>query len=291
MAADRWLLLSVRVPAADMRPLVGEALIEISGAAVQEEAGWIYAWLPSGGGSPESYVQRIRAVLLREVPSGSVSRISWRWQEDQDWAEAWKRGLEPRKVSRRLVVKPTWTSWEASENETVIDIDPKMAFGTGEHPTTRGCLRLMDAHIRPGDRVLDVGSGSGILSIAAVRLGARGATAVEDDPAAVENARENLRRNGVEERVRLIETKADRAFLGRLGGFDLVMANILSGVIIGLLPSLSRAISDVPDGRLILSGVLAYETDLIHDAARELRLRIRDEDREEEWWTGLLTPA
>src|SRR5690606_12583275 len=122
-------------------------------------------------------------------------------------------------------------TWKAVPEEVVIEIDPQMAFGTGEHATTRGCLRLMDSFFHPGDRVLDIGSGSAILSIAAARLGASAVIAVEFDADANINARENIERNGVATQVELREELADAERLQALGEFDLVLANILSGVI------------------------------------------------------------
>jgi len=217
--------------------------------------------------------------------------VEWRWQANEDWAADWKRGLGPRQLTERLVVKPTWTEWEAAPGQVVLEVDPQMAFGTGEHATTRGCLRLLDGALCAGDRVLDVGSGSCILAIAAARLSAGEAVAVEYDPDANLNARENLERNGVADRVRLIEALADDALLGSLGRFDLVLANILSGVIRPLLPALHASLGASADGRLIVSGILRTESaDVIRDAER-CGFRVERVDEEEEWWSALLRPV
>jgi ribosomal protein L11 methyltransferase len=189
------------------------------------------------------------------------------------------------------VVKPTWTAWAARDGQVVIEVDPQMAFGTGEHATTRGCLRLLDSVLLPGDRVLDVGSGSAILAIAAVRLGAAEAVAVEYDPDANLNARENLAHNGVAERVRLIEAMADPALLAGLGRFDLVLANILSGVIRPLLPALRDSLGASPEGRLIVSGILRSEAAEVTAAAQAAGFRVERVDEEDEWWSALLRPA
>jgi ribosomal protein L11 methyltransferase len=173
----------------------------------------------------------------------------------------------------------------------VVDIDPQMAFGTGEHATTRGCLRLLDDALRPGDRVLDVGSGSAILAITAAMLGAAEAIAVEYDPDANLNARENLERNGVEERVRIVEAMADPALLRELGRFDLLLANILSGVIRPLLPSFRQALGGDPHGRLIVSGILRTEAPGVMHDAEAAGFRVVRIDEEEEWWSALLCPA
>ena len=194
-------------------------------------------------------------------------------------------------MTDRIVVKPTWTEWDAEPGQVVIDVDPQMAFGTGEHATTRGCLRLLDGVVPADGRVLDVGSGSGILAIAAVRLGAREAVAVEYDPDANLNARENLERNGVDGRVRLVEALADDALLAELGTFDVLLANILSGVIRPLLPAMLRALGGSGDGRLIVSGILRVESpDVIRDA-EAAGFAIERVDEEEEWWSALLRPV
>jgi ribosomal protein L11 methyltransferase len=139
--------------------------------------------------------------------------------------------------------------------------------------------------------VVDIGSGSGILAIAAVRLGAAEAVAVEYDPDANINASENFERNGVEPSVRLIEAMADDALLEELGRFDLVLANILSGVIRPLLPAMRRALGGSADGRLIVSGILRTESpDVIRDA-EAAEFRVERVDEEEEWWSALLRPV
>jgi ribosomal protein L11 methyltransferase len=174
----------------------------------------------------------------------------------------------------------------AGADTVVITVDPGSAFGTGEHPTTRGALRLLETAIRGGDTVLDVGAGSGILSIAAVLLGAERALAVESDPGAIDSARENLERNGVAERVELVCAEVDVDFMAsRTPAFDVIAANVLSGVLVPLLPGLARGLA--PDGRLILAGILDTEAADLEAAAGEAGLGLRAKDWEGEWWAGL----
>lgn len=280
---ERWLVLSAHPLSPEAAALLPEQLLGLGGTAIQEEGDALVTYLP---------VPEDAAGLLGHIRAALPdAQIEWRWQEDQDWASEWKRGLAPRKLTERLVVKPTWTEWEAAPGEVVIDLDPEMAFGTGEHGTTRGCLRLLDAAIRKRDRVLDVGSGSGILAIAAARLGAREVVGVEYDPDANLNARDNLERNGVSERVRIVERVADADVLASLGSFDLVLANILSGVIRPLLPAFYAALRGSSEPRLIVSGILYVEhSEVVHDA-EAAGFRVLGSDAEDEWWSALLTFA
>ncbi|HET7461528.1 MAG TPA: 50S ribosomal protein L11 methyltransferase [Longimicrobium sp.] len=287
---DRWMVLAVRCPHPELAGLVADGLLALGGAAVEEKDGALITYLPAPD-DPGAFVAEARERLAEWLPEGTEVGVTWTWQPNEDWAAEWKRGLAPRRVTDRIVVKPTWTEWDAAPGQVVIDVDPQMAFGTGEHATTRGCLRLLDGALRPRDRVLDVGSGSGILAIAAVRLGAREAVAVEYDPDANLNARENLERNGVEPSVTLIEAMADDALLARLGRFDLVLANILSGVIRPLLPAMRRSLGGLAEGRLIVSGILRSESpDVVRDA-EAAGFRVERVDEEEEWWSALLRPV
>jgi ribosomal protein L11 methyltransferase len=289
-APERWLVLSVRLADPELLPLAAEALVERGSWAVQEEGNAILTWIPEPA-DPEAFVAELREHVASYLPDGVDAELTWSWQANQDWAKTWKEGLGPRRVTDRLVVKPTWTEWDAEPGQVVLDVDPQMAFGTGEHATTRGCLRLLDFVVRGGDRVLDVGSGSAILAIAAVRLGAREAVAVEYDPDANLNARENVEQNGVLGRVEIVEAMADAALLDSYGRFDLVLANILSGVIRPLLPAFRAALGGLADGRLIVSGILRTEhADVVRDA-EAAGFRVERVDEEEEWWSALLRPV
>jgi ribosomal protein L11 methyltransferase len=285
----RWLVLTVRPGGHDETGLLADALVELGGGAVLEEGGALTTYLVP----PEDAESFVRGVerTLGELSPASAPRVTWRWQRDEDWAARWKEGLAPRRVGGRLVVKPTWTEWHAAPGEVVVDVDPQMAFGTGEHATTRSCLRLLEGGLRPGDRVLDVGSGSAILAIAAALLGAREVVAVEYDPDANLNARENLERNRVADRVTIVEAMAEPRLMEGLGTFDLVLANILSSVIRPLLPALRDTLAGAPTGRLIVSGILLEEAAEVRAAAAEAGFRIVKVDEEEEWWTALLSPT
>jgi len=286
---DRWLHVRIRVPSEDLRPLVAEGLVALGGSAAQEEGELMSTHLPPPQAGDVDRILRQARQLAEEVMPGSASEVEAEWVPDEDWARLWRRGIEPRRVTDRIVVRPTWAEYDAEPGDVMLVIDPQMAFGTGEHATTRGCLRLLDRALRPGDRVLDVGSGSGILAIAAARLGASEVIAVEADADANLNARENLALNGVERQVRLEDDVADAELIARLGTVDLILANILSSVIRPLLPAFRTALR--PGGRLIVSGILQEESgDVLADAG-EAGFRVIAVDEEEEWWSALLEPV
>lgn len=168
---------------------------------------------------------------------------------DLDWVRASRSQFQPVHVGGRLWVVPSWET--APEPDAVnLMLDPGAAFGTGTHPTTRGCLRWLEANLRGGETVLDYGCGSGILAIAALRLGAARARGVDVDPLAVEAARENAARNAVEADFHLPDTGPEPAA-------DVVLANILANPLIALAPLLAKATA--PGGRIVLSGILAAQ--------------------------------
>jgi ribosomal protein L11 methyltransferase len=185
------------------------------------------------------------------------------------------------------VVAPTWTAPEKRAGDRVISIDPEMAFGTGEHATTRGALRFLEQCVQPGYRVLDVGTGSAILAIGAALCGAAHVLGVEYDEDAIINARDNIVRNKVDGIVELDTAMVDDAYLRARGDavYDIIAANVLSSVLTPMLSAFYRAVK--PAGHLILGGILEGEADDMIDAAAAAGFRLLAEDLEEEWWGGL----
>lgn len=285
MRPARWLVLTVRVPSEELAHELTEGLVALGGTAVEEDVDLLTTYIAE----PEDPDGFLRAAADRlAAAAGTEPEILWRWQPDEDWARQWKRGLEPRKVGRRLVVTQPWNPVPDDGGGLVITIDPATAFGTGEHATTRGALAFLEEAVREGDRVLDVGTGSGILAIAAVLLGAGGVDAIDNDPDAMDNCRENLERNGVSDRVALACAAVDAPWLAtRPDGYDVIAANVLSGVLLPLLAPFAAALR--PGGRVILGGILDQEAQAMRDAASAAGLALRDERFEGEWWTALLT--
>lgn len=289
MTPERWLVLTVRVPSEELTEELAEGLVALGGTAVEEHIDLLTTYVPEPA-EPEAFL-RSAADRLSAI-AGAEPQMLWRWQDHEDWSRRWREGLQPRRVTERIVITQPWnsvTEGAAGEGaDIVIVVEPAAAFGTGEHATTRGALRLLERALQPGERVLDVGTGSGILAIAAARLGAGAVLAVESDGTAIQNGLENLERNAVADRVRLVHAEVDAAYLERERGpgFDLIAANVLSGVLVPLLPALEAALA--AEGRLILGGILDSEAAAVKESADAAGLRVRAEDLEGEWWSGLL---
>lgn len=281
----RWLEIGVRSSAAgDLEPLLAEGLLALGGRAVQEADGWYLSHVEEPP-APDAFLERARSVFADLVGAAPVE-VRTRWVDHQDWAESWKRGLAPRRLTERVVVTTTWHPLDRCPGDIVLVIDPGMAFGTAEHGTTRGCLRLLDRTVGAGERVLDVGTGSGILAIAAALLGAEEVLALEGDPLALEALAENVALNGVAERVRWEARWADREILIGLGPRDGIVANLESGVLRPLLPGFAAALR--PGGWLILSGILAEEWPRLRADAEAAGFLFRELDEDGEWRSALL---
>lgn len=188
--------------------------------------------------------------IPHEVTQASVN--------EEDWATAWKKYYFPTKIGERLVVVPSWETYEKGENEVVLTMDPGMAFGTGTHETTQLCMRLLEENVVPGAALLDIGTGSGILAVSALLLGAGRAVGVDIDEVAVRVAGENAAANGVSNRVDFIAGDLAEKVTGK---FSIVTANIVADVIIRLIPDLYRFLE--PGSVFIASGIIdARENDV-----------------------------
>ena len=223
---------------------------------------------------------------------GMRPEIETRRVDEAEWADAWKEHFNVLQVGRRTVIRPSWREYAPQPGDVVIDLDPGMAFGTGQHETTRGCLVMLEEIVRPGMRVLDTGTGSGILAIAAVKLGAASVMAVDVEPQSIAVARENATRNGVGERIRVARGSlgADWPFDDAPYGIaDLVVANIHARVLIDLAGELTAALT--PPGALILSGIIADREVDVHNAYHALGYSVTNVLAEGDWRTLALRPA
>lgn len=200
-----------------------------------------------------------------------------------DWSVEWKSRIVAHELGP-LTVSPPWLAHNYDATRCIV-IDPGMAFGTGDHATTRGVIRLLPQVLRPGNVVADLGAGSAILAIAAAKLGASRVYAIELDHDSIANAEENVERNGVGEVVHVFEGDAT-AFLPLVAPVDVVLANIISSVLIELLPVIGLCLAE--DGAAILSGILREERDVIVSALNDHGWRIVDEDAEDIWWSAIV---
>lgn len=268
-----WWAIDVR-PAADRREQVGAWLVARTGQAVEErDDGTLVTFAPD-----EAAAAALVAELGRAEPTAPAA--SRRPLEPVDWTLRWRDGLGPRSFGR-LTVVPSWEAGvDASDPSTVV-LDPETAFGSGEHGSTRAALTLLERHLRAGDRVLDLGSGSGILAIAAAKLGASRAIGIENDVDATPVARRNAERNGVTHLVEFVDgDAADVAPL--LGPADLLLSNILRIVNSQLLPSIVAALR--PGGLAIFSGMEEAEASEFHPSLAAVKLEARDEVTDTGWW-------
>ncbi|MEJ5171204.1 MAG: 50S ribosomal protein L11 methyltransferase [Fimbriimonadales bacterium] len=223
-----------------------------------------------------------RASVLAERLRGIGATVESEEVPDQDWSETWKRFFKPFRVGDRLVVRPSWESVSLGPGDVEVEIDPGQAFGTGDHPTTRLCLQLLAGLPWDGLRVADVGCGSGILGIAAAKLGAAEVVGVDIDEASVEVARQNAQRNGVP--CRWLVGNGFEPLEG--DAFDAAFSNIISAVLIRIAPDAARAVR--PGGLWIVSGVIEANWPDVLRAAENAGFGLMEARREGEWLAAVL---
>lgn len=213
-------------------------------------------------------------------------RYEWNEVDDEDWANNWKQYFKPVRVTERLTIKPTWEEYEATDGEIILELDPGMAFGTGTHATTSLCLKLLDQIIRPGDEVIDVGTGSGILSIAAAKLGANRVLALDLDPVAVASATSNVQLNGLEDRITvkhsdLMQVLKSDENLGIRLPVRVVVANILAEIIVKFVEDVHAALQ--PGGLYVVSGVIDSKAQMVKDALEQAGFQVEQQLAEQDW--------
>ncbi|HIX66328.1 MAG TPA: 50S ribosomal protein L11 methyltransferase [Candidatus Anaerotruncus excrementipullorum] len=219
----------------------------------------IHLYIPA----QENPLEAISFLRARLDAAGIAHAIRWEKVEEEDWATAWKQFYHPTHIGSRLVVCPSWEPYAPQPQEVVLTLDPGMAFGTGTHETTRLCLELLEQVVTPGTSLLDVGTGSGILAVAALLLGARSAVGVDIDEVAVRVATENAQQNGVAGRAAFLAGDLTQKVEGT---YQVVTANIVADVILRLLPDLGRFLQ--PGGDFIASGIIdTREQELVEAVA------------------------
>ena len=239
----------------------------------------VTAYLPEDSQTEKRCIILEKKLSYLQEGSGLISRISYKKLDDEDWAHAWKAYFWPQKISRRMVVKPTWREYQAAPEEIVIELDPGMAFGTGTHPTTALCAAMIEKFLKKGDCFLDVGTGSGILMIAAARLGASRVCGIDKDETAVEIATANLRLNSIQ--PARFQVKTGNLIDETRETYDMIAANILTHVILDLIVDIKRVLN--PGGIFICSGIIEKKQSQVTTALKNTGFKIVETAVKEEW--------
>ncbi len=267
-----WHRVQITPSAPEHAQPIAAAMFQAGAEGVHEDATRLITHLPAEQ-DPQAFVDAVR----QADPALTAEHAAL---EDVDWSERWRDRITSHRLGT-LTVTPPWLADGMDPASTVI-IEPAMAFGTGEHPTTRGVVRLMQGAIRDGDSVADLGAGSAVLAIAAVKLGASRAFAIEMDHDSIANAEENVERNGVTARIAVLEGNAEE-LLPLVAPVRLILANIISSVLLELLPRIAASLA--PGGQVILSGILLEERPRMLEALAAHGWVVEDEDAEEQWWS------
>lgn len=213
--------------------------------------------------------------LLQTISSNSIIKISE--IQETNWNAEWEKTITPIEVGKKLVIKPSWREYDNKEEKILIQIDPKMSFGTGYHETTRLTLQLLEKYIKNGDKVLDIGTGTGILAIAAIKLGANSALGIDNDEWALENANENIQANHLLNKIKI----SNQALNEINEKFDLITANIMLTTIVDMLPEIERKLKD--KGIVLFSGLLLEDEEKFKEAIKKHSIKILEKVSENEW--------
>jgi ribosomal protein L11 methyltransferase len=304
----RWLELTVRT-----HPEAVEAVSELmsrytpGGVAIEEpielldegqqyrvlrdEPVRVHAYLPIDGAEGELR-QSIAEGLWHLASLGAhfVEDLQTRAIDEEDWANAWKDFFHVTHIGRRLVIRPSWRAYTPAPAEVVLELDPGMAFGTGLHPTTRMCLEQVEKRMQAGMRVLDVGTGSGILALAAAKLGAADVYCIDNSSVAVESARANVAINDLAHAVIVMPGELDEAEAAHMAGrFELVLVNILAHVIGAMAPQLVQVLA--PGGLLIASGIIEARRQDAEAPLRGAGLQLIDQASIDDWLVLIMRKA
>ena len=277
----KWLELSVHTPPEFVEPLSqifyryghGGVAVEVEGGFNPDEGEsltgdeWavVTTYLPMNSSLADRR-SRIDVGVRLVAHVSDISPLREREVDEEEWQNSWKEHFHVLRVSRRIIICPTWRDYTPQGGEAVIMLDPGMAFGTGHHPTTRMCLEQLDALVKPGMDVLDVGCGSGVLSIAAARLGARHVFGLEIDSVAVNVAKQNVRDNGAEHTVRVVQGTLPHPDAKR-SAYGIAVVNISAKIVSELAPHMVNAVRD--GGKVLASGILLDNKGIAEQALAE----------------------
>lgn len=249
----------------------------------------VHAYLPIDGKEEEAR-QRIAEGLwhLSSLGSQFVGDLTTNIVNEEDWANAWKEYYHVSHIGQRLVIRPSWRDYAPQGDEVVLELDPGMAFGTGLHPTTRMCLEQVELRTRAGMRVIDVGTGSGILALAAAKLGASSVYCIDNSSVAVESATANAAMNHLSEYIQVVLGTLDEQEAERQAErYDLVLANIIARVIGSIAPQLAQVM--VPGGLLIASGIIEERQHEAEQPLLDAGLRLVERVMIDDWVTLIMT--
>lgn len=256
--------------------------------AEQTEVVTVKAYLPVDcelDGKLRAFEKRVKAMAAAGIASGPCA-ISWNEVQDEDWSESWKKYFHAEKVGRLIVIKPSWEEYEASPDDIVVEIDPGAAFGTGQHPTTALCIRELETLVKGGMTVFDVGTGSGVLAIAAAKLGASKVTAMDCDATAVRIAGENVRQNRVEGIVTTGRSDLLSSFEGKA---DIIVANIIADIILELFDELEEHLTS--EGRLVAGGIISERIADVTEGALAHGFTIEKVEEDSGWAILVIRPG
>lgn len=283
----KWIQVSVDVDAeaaeavADVlsRFVPGGVAIEVRAPGAELVPGdvTVRAYLPDGPDAPQIQDRLAQALWhmgqIYPIPAPTFSIVA-----ETDWTDAWKKHFHPLRIGQHIVIKPTWRDFELAAGDVLIELDPGMAFGTGLHPTTQLCLTALEEQVWPGMRVLDLGTGSGILAVAAIKLGAGAVLAIDTDPVAVDAARQNCEHNGVAGAVTVVQGSLDQA----TDDYDLVVVNILANVIIALAQEgLAERVR--PGGCWMAAGIIETQAAEVVQALETTGLQVNQRRQLADW--------
>lgn len=246
-----------------------------------EEGVMVKAYLPVNsflGETVDEIKEAINNLILFNIDIGT-NKVSISEVNEEEWATAWKKYYNPVKISERFTIVPTWEHYTpVSSDELIIELDPGMAFGTGTHPTTVMCIQALERTVKQGDKVVDVGTGSGVLSIAAAMLGAEKVKALDLDEVAVNSAKLNIKLNKVQN---IVEVAKNNLLDGVEQGADVVVANILAEVILRFTDDVAAVVKE--GGYFIASGIIQQKKQEVRDAIKAAGFEIEETIQMEDW--------